>query len=226
MTQYPIFVICRDRLTYLRRLLSWLEAAGQERIVLVDNESVYPPLLEFYEETRHEVVRCRNFSFCHLSPWLSGVVCERARGEHYVVTDPDVVPSEECPLDALDHLRLVLDRHAEVEKAALGLRIDDLPDCFAHKGSVLAWEAQFWKNPAEPGVFRAMTDTTFALYRPGCRYDYSAVRTGPPYVARHLTWYEDSASPTDEVRFYRSRIQPGTSTWSEERIPEWLEEEK
>ena len=53
----PIFINCRDRVTPLRDLVAWLERAGHQRIILVDNDSTYEPLLEFYEQSPHEVVR-------------------------------------------------------------------------------------------------------------------------------------------------------------------------
>jgi hypothetical protein len=47
-TSTPIFVNCRDRLESLLALLDFLERAGQEQIYLLDNDSTYPPLLEYY----------------------------------------------------------------------------------------------------------------------------------------------------------------------------------
>ena len=52
----PIFINCRDRITCLSVLVDWLEKAGHENIYLLDNDSSYPPLLEYYEQTPHTVV--------------------------------------------------------------------------------------------------------------------------------------------------------------------------
>ena len=55
---YPVFIVCRDRFTCLVGLLDWLESVGQaDEIYLLDNDSSYAPLLEFYEQTRHTVIR-------------------------------------------------------------------------------------------------------------------------------------------------------------------------
>ena len=45
----------------------------------------------------------------------------------------------------------------------------------------------------EPGLFKSKIDTTFALYRPGKSYQCweTTIRTGAPYLLRHLPWYED-----------------------------------
>ena len=45
--QYPVIITVRDRITYLKKLLLWLENAGQHEIWLCDNASTYPPLVEF-----------------------------------------------------------------------------------------------------------------------------------------------------------------------------------
>src|SRR5205085_2892488 len=44
----PVFINCRERVTSLAALVSWLERAGCDEIYLLDNDSVYEPLLEYY----------------------------------------------------------------------------------------------------------------------------------------------------------------------------------
>lgn len=218
----PVFVIVRDRLTPLRRLIVWLEEAGHDEIWLVDNNSTFPPLLDFLDATPHQVVRLeRNLG--HRSPFLSGTVQRIAADRHFVVTDPDVVPDETCPLDAVDHFRELLDRYPEIDKVGFGLRTDDLPDTYPLAADVRAWEARFWANEIEPGVYRADIDTTFALYRPLHRRhrEDSALRTGAPYVARHLPWYVGPNDIGDEDRWYRDHGEPTTLNWDREELPRW-----
>jgi hypothetical protein len=218
----PVFVIVRDRLTALRRLIDWLERAGHDEIWLVDNDSTFPPLVEFLNETPHHVVRLGH-NLGHRSPFLSGTVQRVAADRHFVVTDPDVVPDDDCPLDAVDHFRELLDRHPEIDKVGFGLRIDDLPDTYPLAPAVRAWEARFWTNEVEPGVYRADIDTTFALYRPLHRRhrEDSALRTGAPYVARHLPWYLGPDDLGDEDRWYRQHGEPTTFNWDREELPRW-----
>jgi hypothetical protein len=219
---YPVFVPVRDRLTPLLELIEWLEAVGHDGIWLVDNESSYAPMVDFLEATPHHVVRCgRNLG--HRSPWLSGAVQRQAHDRFFVVTDPDVVPDEHCPPDALTVFRSLLDRHPEIDKVGFGLRIDDLPPAYPLRDRVVEWEARFWTDEVEPGVFRADIDTTFALYRPlDRRHDEGrALRTGPPYVARHLPWYSDPASLTDEERYYRAHADPDISNWDRDELARW-----
>lgn len=218
--QASIYIICRDRLEPLRSLVSWFERAGQDRIFLVDNDSSYPPLLDYYASTPHEVVRLGK-NLGHRSPWEAGLVT--GLREPYVVTDPDVIPDERCPLDAIDRLGELLARHPGRVKVGLGLRIDDLPGRYKFAREVRRWEAQFWDRELGPGVYDAAVDTTFALYRPGVPFALEpSLRTGAPYLARHQPWYADSANPTDEELYYRNRCRPDVANWGAEELPATL----
>lgn len=136
VAQVPIYIACRDRLSELRLLVDWLERAGHERIVLVDNDSQWPPLLEYLEATPHRVVRLSE----NIGPrafWDAGIFdVDRSATEHYVLTDPDVLPVEECPMDLVDHLVRVLDTHPDVQKAGPGLKLDDLPAHYKYREAV------------------------------------------------------------------------------------------
>lgn len=217
----PVFINTRDRVAALSALVEWLERAGTERIVLVDNASTYPPLLAYLDRSPHAVVRLKE-NLGQNAPWR-GRVIEQFVGpdERYVETDPDVVPDENCPPDAVAHFSALLDRYPDVDKVGFGLRIDDLPDHYQHAEAVRRWERAFWRDEAEPGVFRAPIDTTFALYRPRRPPAMEpALRTGPPYVARHLPWYANSSRPDRELRYYLAHAQPGINNWDDERIAE------
>jgi hypothetical protein len=219
----PVFINCRDRVTPLRGLVDWLERAGVEEITFLDNDSAYEPLLAYYEETPHRVVRmAKNWGKHSLwaAPEAEGLTGDRP----FVYTDPDVVPSEDCPLDAIDHFGELLDRYRGINKVGFGLRIDDLPAQYAHRDAVLAWEGQMWQWPLGDGNYFASIDSTFALHRAGAGIrPAEAVRTGAPYLARHTTWYIDSESPPEEDLFYATR--PGTrGNWNKDELPDWLAE--
>ena len=110
----------------------------------------------------------------------------------------------------------MLDRFPR-QKAGLGLRIDRIPPHYQRRDHVLAWERQFWERQLAPGVFDAGIDTTLAMYRslseapsPGI----PALRTGPPYVADHLAWYENLDELTPELSYYYEHIEPGIAFWT------------
>ena len=217
--QFPVIIIVRDRLTPLLRLLDWLEQAGQREIWLCDNDSSYEPMAKFLANTSHRVVFNRR-NLGHRAPWLSGLAAEVGMDRHFVVTDPDVIPSETCPFDALDYFADTLDAHHDIDKVGFSLRIDDLPNHFLHRESVIAWERQFWTNRFASGFFFAPIDTTFAVYRPGLGHQNSrSLRARPPYDARHLPWYENTIDPGEEQRYYVQHADRLVSNWNSDRIP-------
>jgi hypothetical protein len=206
---FPVFIIVRDRVTTLAKLVASLERAGQQRIVLVDNSSTYPPLLEYLAKTPHEVVRTgRNDG--PSSPWTSGLV--GATSTRYMVTDPDLYPDPICPPDFVAALSEALDTLGPrgVAKIGMGLRIDDLPPT-SIGDSVRAWEQpRFWQRTVGHGRrgelwYDAFVDTTFAIYQPRTIYDAGgarAARLGPPYLMRCDPWYEQPETISDEERYY------------------------
>ena len=217
-SRIPIFITCRDRVEVLRQLVSWLERAGYERLIFVDNASTFDPLLSYYRDTPHQVLRL-NRNVGHLAVWESAVLEEIGHNSPYVVTDCDVVPDDDAPADAVEYFAELLFRYGDVDKVGFGLRIDDLPDAYQFRSEVVDWESQFWKSEAEPGVYRADIDTTFALYRPTVsKWTHRALRTGPPYVARHLPWYTDSSHLSVEDEYYRQHALPTVTNWDRVRI--------
>ena len=218
----PVFLISRDRLTILIELVTWLQKAGFREVVVVDNASAYPPLRRWLRETTCDVVEVEHNFFGHRSPWLTGTIQKRAFGRPFIVSDGDVVPSQECPTNICEHFGGLLDRYPEIDKVGFGLRLDDLPAHYGLRDHVRQWEARFWQDEVEPAVFRAPIDTTFALYRAGRSHnDGRALRTGFPYIARHLPWYQDSDHPTAEDRYYRDHADPLISNWDRDRLPVW-----
>lgn len=210
------FVIFRDRVTYAKACVRALEYAGLD-VWVVDQGSTYPPAVEWLNEREAvgDPVLYRGGGHPRdLWEWESfrGVT---GQDERYVVTDADCVP--DAPPDWLEHLNELLGAHPEYPKIGLGLRTDDLPDHYTRKAQVIDWEAKFWANPLPDGTYAADVDTTLALYRSlseQVQFSFRALRTGYPYVARHLAWYEDYDNLTPEQRYYHEHAEPGISYWT------------
>lgn len=215
----PIVVICHNLVGDLRELVAWLERTGHQNLVLLDNASTYPPILEYLHSSQHQVIRLQD-NLGHESPWSSGLVDKFGRGTPFVVTDPDVLPDESCPIDAVEHFQQLLLRYAEFDQAGFGLRIDDIPAGYPHRETVIRWEQPFWANEIEPGVFTAHIDTTFAAYRPGTPYKVTeALRTGSPYLSRHLPWYRNPHRPDPETAYYFEHRRDDIGYWNRIELP-------
>jgi GT2 family glycosyltransferase len=217
----PVFIICRDRLSPLKQLIAWLEKAGMQNIILVDNQSIYPPLVEYLAKTDYQVVKT-NKNIGHTVVWAEGMAHTLFPGEFYIVTDPDVIPSDECPDDAVKYLYTLHAKYGAYLKIGFGLRIDDLPKHYKLREQVINWESQFWANELEPNVYEASLDTTFALYKPHTNKYllHPSIRTGEPYTAQHLPWYVDSSKIDEEEAFYRMHASQNITSWNTDEILE------
>lgn len=200
----PIFIVTRDRVRDLRQLVDWLERSGNERITFLDCASSWPPLLDYFAQTPHTVIRLENLGSRAL--WTAGLV----PAERFIVTDPDLIPIAQCPLDAVAHLHRLMDEHQH-PKVGLGLYLDDVE--FPSKG----WERSLVSAPREtaPGVYESLIDTTFALYEAGAPFQYEAIRTGAPYLARHGSWYVTEPDVEDAYYLERAEVGPTGSSWKE-----------
>lgn len=206
------FIIFRDRVTYARRCYAALDAAGLD-VHVIDHDSTWPEAVLWLAELEASGVpvlrRGENAYPWEVWRWKPFEAALWGSGEPYLVTDPDVVPSDDCPADWLDRLADVLSRHRCI-KVGLSLRLDRIPE--THRDRIAQIERPFWIDQPEQGVYRANIDTTLALYKPYEDYPVfalgPALRLGPPYQADHLGWYEEGEL-TPELRHYHDRADPG-----------------
>lgn len=211
----PIIINNYNRLDYLKRLITSLQTRGYNNIHIIDNNSSYPPLLEYYEHCNIHIFRLKT-NIGYKAMWETEIY-DMFKRSYYVYTDSDMQIDENCPDDFMSKFIFILERFPFSQKVGFGIAIDDIPDCFTHKAEVINHEKQFWAKEVLPQVYRAPIDTTFALYRPFCKGIASnrneVYRTGKPYVIKHLPWYIDSKNMTSEEIYYINSISQSTH-WS------------
>ena len=214
--EIPIVINNRNRLTFLRRLIASLEIRGYKNIFILDNDSTYPPLLEFYRTCPYSVTYLGN-NYGWDAIWRSGVY-RRFYRDYYVYTDSDLELIEECPDDFLDVFLERMKADFSIMKIGLSLKLDDIPDHYIHKESVIRWEQQFYVKRVDERFFQSNVDTTFALYRPGviegANIYLKMYRSAFPYEVRHLPWYLDTNSLDEEEMYYIKHAQRKTH-WTE-----------
>ncbi len=215
----PVIINNFNRLEYLQQLLEWLEWAEMKNIFILDNNSTYSPLLAFYKKTSHTVFQL-NANMGHMALWKTHTFMY-FKNRPYVYTDPDVVPIENCPKDAVQYFQEILEKFPEVGKVGFGLKIDDIPDHYKKKNEVTQWESRFWIKEVEQDIFEAKIDTTFALYKANMIGDagmVKALRTGGKYMARHLPWYIDLGKESEEEVYFKSHTTSVSSWYRLQRI--------
>ncbi|MGN6343309.1 MAG: glycosyltransferase [Candidatus Nitrosocosmicus sp.] len=202
----PIIINSFNRLECLKKLIERLTAMGYSNIIILDNNSTYPPLLEYYATLTHKIIFLKK-NYGHTALWESNIIKNFKHG-YFVYTDPDILPVETCPDNFISYFLKLLLKYPAYKKVGFGLVITDLPENYPLKQKVIRWESQFWEKQIEKGVFIAQIDTTFALYSPNFTSNiytkefYSSLRTGGKYLARHLTWYASPEVKTNEEIFY------------------------
>lgn len=203
----PIVIINYNRLDDLRKLVNFLLKRKHKNIIIVDNKSSYPPLLEYYKELDEKVtIEIMDQNEGHLVFWKNTYLQEKYAKGYYVVTDSDIIPNEKMPSNYLSQMMNLLDEHKDETKVGLALEIDNIPDTFYLKDKVLAWEGKFWMHAIRPNVYKAQVDTTFALYPPCYKYNVAdflkGLRIAGDFTARHGGWYIDANNMTEEELYY------------------------
>jgi hypothetical protein len=213
----PIYITNFNNLDRgFRQLVSWLQASNCD-ITVIDNASTWPPLMDWYND--HLEVRFRD-AHENLGPyafWELGL--HKQQRERFIVTDPDLRPTELCPsaLLTIDRMEKVMDTF-QVGKVGVSLSLDNIPEYYKFGQQVRDWESQFWTRPTEDGLaYHADIDTTFCLYEPGSEchpQNPHRLRLAPPYTFEHVPWYEDSSKPHPERDYYLAHIDRKWTDWS------------
>jgi hypothetical protein len=193
-------IINYNRISLPVAMATWLSQRQCEPI-FVDNNSDYPPLLEYYKTCPFEVIKM-DANYVQTVIWHKNILSQLGIKGNYIVTDPDLDLSG-VPDDFVEVMEEGLRRYPQYDKCGLSLEINDIPDQVT-----IDWEMQFWQRPLDPQYFHADIDTTFALYK----HPYpslNAIRTNRPYTVRHVPWYYMlyDRLPADEMYYYRTQCK-------------------
>jgi hypothetical protein len=186
-------------------MVEYLRTIPEVEVIIIDNASTYPPLLEWYLHCPVRVMRLKVSQGPRAA--LSGCI-EYKPNERFIITDSDLDLSA-IPKDFLRVLNAGLDQNSDICKVGLSLELNDLPSDGIVAGAAKEVEAGYWTTK-RGDFYVAGIDTTFALYRGSnfpCVYG-PALRSDRPYVARHLSWYITPNNVTEEDRYYFDHLDP------------------
>lgn len=208
----PIFIISFNRLSYLEGLVDRLEGMGYKNIYIIDNNSTYPPLLEYYKQTKWKVFKMKR-NYGHKVFWTCRMF-KKYRNDLYMVTDPDIMPISNCPNNFAEVFYKTLKKYPRIKKAGFSLKINDIPKSSLLYKDIIEWESNFstFRIPFT-NEYNADIDTTLALYIPDyldiSKHFITAVRIGTPYQARHLPWYTKKEEVSEEDIYYNEHRTNG-----------------
>ena len=217
----PIFINARDRVGVLRKLVNWLLKAGYRNLIILDNNSTYPKLLEYYskleEDSRVKVVLLKK-NLGYKALWLSNILEDMKISTPYVYTDPDVLPIDECPKDFMKRLIKILDSNHEIRKVGLSLLWEDITidDKEKHRRR----EFDFFKRGyLGDNISYANVDTTFALYSNLRIYSLRfSMRTYGDFRLRHLPWYFNYKKLPEDEKYYLEHADRNSVTTVQDKI--------
>ncbi|RZL31945.1 MAG: glycosyltransferase family 2 protein [Pedobacter sp.] len=198
--------------------MNGLKKRGYHNIYILDNDSTYEPLLDFYRTIDYDVIYLKK-NIGHLALQNYPLLYRKIRLDYFVYTDSDLEIIDECPDDFIKHFLKILNNNQIRNKVGFSLKIDDLPNCYSFKEQVINWERQFYKQKTKEG-YSAKIDTTFALHKPftliGEINSIDCIRTDFPYLMKHLPWYEDSINSSAEELFYKSTANSSASWYADD----------
>jgi hypothetical protein len=212
----PILIVSFNNPTFVTAMVEQVSAKQLGPIIILDSHSTYPPMVSLlleYEEQGIGILRFRS----NVGPryiFESGLW--RILPKIFVFTDPDLRLSKEFSREHLNTFAEI-SQSFNIGKVGCTLSLRDSEkfnqDIYYLGKSITDWESQFWKDKLtfEDSIvgFRAIIDTTFALYNKrflSRENFFNAVRIdqvrGADVSAEHLPWYLDSVVPKRERDAY------------------------
>jgi hypothetical protein len=218
----PVIINSFNQLHYLKNSIECFVKNGFKNIIILDNGSTYPPLINFYNQIS-----------VHSNENVTPLVLyyNANRGPRYfhqleifrqicpfihIFTDPDIGFDILAP-NYCSYL-LELSHKYKMFKVGSALRLptgDELkPDMYLSTGrgnekmSVQEWESQFWLDEVEEGVFKAPIDTTLHLFNPEYFNNSTAFISGLRvallgFQVKHLPWFKNDPVDIEEATFYK-----------------------
>lgn len=202
----PIVINNRNRLTTTRNLADSIRKLGNYEVIILDNASTYPPLLDWYDTCTYEIVR-ETVNHGQLAIYNSGLINRWPIQSWVAYTDSDIELGSETPANFADRLCRIGDKYS-INKVGLALRIDDIPDNDENQKWVKQWESRFWTHEVEPLVYTSELDTTFGVIKVGIPFQYHALRVGGNMTCRHLPWYKTFGELNEEEIYYLEHSSP------------------
>jgi hypothetical protein len=216
MEKITVFLNNFNRLTYLKNMVEFLKQFTECDIIVIDNNSTYPALLDWYDkQTICKIIKLNQNMGC-MAPWESGIINSMS-SHYYIVSDSDMDLSN-LPKDFIYQLKIGIDKHPERYKCALSLEYEDIVPTDNYRCAMIETEKRWWQTKIDDLYYICESDTTFAMYRKDipCPWFTCAIRIDRPYTIKHLPWYLDINNLSEEDKYYlnSASCQPRYSSFA------------
>jgi hypothetical protein len=194
----PIVIICWNNYFFVKNFINQLKKFSNP-IILLDNNSSYKPLLDYYIEIKNELknkieIRMLEKNYGHnvyieLSNTLPDI---------YLLSDPDLELNKNIPSNFVNQLLNISNKYKSY-KTGSALLLDDKEnfiDCPNYTGgkNIEDWESQFWVNKINDDnyeLYNASIDTTLCLINKNYINENLNIRVAGNFTAKHLPWYKE-----------------------------------
>jgi len=204
----PIIINNFNRVTTTRIMCEHLWELGYHNIYILDNQSTYPPLREWYDKVRGLLkIEYLDHNYMQNAIFDCGIL-KRFKGVYdwIAYTDSDLTLNEFLPANFIERLVELSNKYG-IKKAGLALKIDDLPDTeWGNRNR--KWEKKFWLHELEENVYNGQIDTTFSIWNPHSGLAYSAIRVAGDFTATHEPWYTNFTNLNEEESYYLEHSHP------------------
>jgi hypothetical protein len=168
-------------------------------IILLDNNSNYQPLLDYYKKIKAELkdkieIRLLKKNYGH----TVYKQFKHTLPDIYILSDPDLELNIKMPKNFANQL-LKLSNHYKCYKVGCALNIEDKDkfiQCvtYYHGKNIYDWEKQFWEKPIRNNkytLYQAAIDTTLSLINNNYITNNNNIRVAGNFTAKHLPWYNN-----------------------------------
>lgn len=227
--EVPVIVPVFNLVSYARFMVDQLDNYGIENYIICDNNSTYPPMIEYLNELskmKRVALLGSNIgprAYAENPEFLSILP------EYFIITDPDLIFNENLPKNFLRKMKRIIDTY-DVSKAGFAIDIDSTKDKFFNYDQVRHWEGSYWINQIlsydeKDPVYAAPIDTTFCLYKksriiselsrnPRGITSTSSVRIAGRFTCQHMGWWDRQPISKEEEDYYNNS-QQWASTYNE-----------
>jgi len=205
----PVIINNRNLFTWVVEMVNKIKTyEGVGEIIIIDNGSDYPPLLEWYDTNPCTIHRAENIG--HTAPWQ--ILGDVITNNDYVITDADMGLLD-TPSDTLLYLKDNLDSLG-LDKIGLGLNWGIVKEDSLYYNHIQSYEKNRWNSAHTNNIYTDIAiDTTFALYKKGTPYFVGGASTTYPYVARHYPWEfnQETYENNEEFKYYIKNANTSSS---------------
>ena len=188
MSKIPVIINNRNLITWPSKMVEMCKTfEGVGEIIIVDNESTYEPLLDWYDTKPCEIVYTQNYG--QSCPWIINLP-NKIGCDFYVVTDPDLDLSQ-TPKDCLLFLKDKMEKYEDYSKIGLSLSNWQVQVNSPYLHHLKSWASTAWDpNSIQDGLLlNQIFDTTFGIYNLNKNpHSGKNCSTNLPYSARHIPW--------------------------------------